>query len=69
MTVDELTDLRSIAAAVHRIEEKQQQDSVRLDRLEKFADRADGALTLGKFALSLVGIGGVAALLAALAQH
>lgn len=61
MTADELNDLRSIAASVHRIESRQDADSQRLDKLERFADRAEGALTLVKFVMSFLGLGGVAA--------
>ncbi len=68
MTSDELTDLRAIAAAVHRIEEKQQQDSHRLDTLERFADKADGAITLAKWALGFVGAGGISMLIFALSK-
>jgi len=61
MTADELNDLRSIAASVRRIETRQDADSQRLDKLERFADRAEGALTLVKFVMSFLGLGGVAA--------
>lgn len=61
MTADELNDLRSIAASVRRIESRQDADSQRLDKLERFADRAEGALTLVKFVMSFLGLGGVAA--------
>ena len=68
MTVDELTTLASIAAAVRRIEDKQRMDSDRLDRLERFADRAEGAITLAKFTLSILGIGGVGIIIAAISR-
>jgi Flp pilus assembly protein TadB len=61
MTADELNDLRNIAASVRRIESRQDADSQRLDKLERFADRAEGALTLVKFVMSFLGLGGVAA--------
>jgi hypothetical protein len=40
----------------------------RLDALERFADRAEGALTLVKFVSSLLGIGGLAAIVAGYRQ-
>lgn len=61
MTADQLNDLRNIAASVRRIESRQDADSQRLDKLERFADRAEGALTLVKFVMSFLGLGGVAA--------
>lgn len=41
----------------------------RLDRLEKFADRAEGAITFGKWVLSFLGMSGVGLLLAVFAQQ
>ena len=63
MTADELNDLRNIAATVRRIEARQDADSQRLDKLERFADRAEGAITLAKFVLSFLGLGGVAVII------
>lgn len=68
MTSDELTDIRAIADAVRRIERKVDEQAARTDKLERFADRAEGALTLARFTLSLLGIGGIALVVAALAQ-
>ena len=68
MTADELNDLRNIAATVRRIEAKQDADSQRLDKLEHFADRAEGAITLAKFTLSLLGIGGIGIIIAAVSR-
>lgn len=68
MTADEPTDIRSIADAVRRIERKVDDQAARTDRLEKFADRAEGALTLARFTLSVLGIGGIALIVAALSQ-
>lgn len=68
MTADELNDLRNIAATVRRIEAKQDADSQRLDKLERFADRAEGAITLAKFTLSLLGIGGIGIIIAAVSR-
>lgn len=68
MTGDELQDLRNISATVRRIEARQDVDSQRLDKLERFADRAEGAITLAKFVLSFLGLGGVAAVVAVVAR-
>lgn len=68
MTADELNDLRSIAESVRRIERKVDDQGVRVDRLEKFADRAEGAITLAKFTLSFLGLGGIAAVIAVLSR-
>lgn len=68
MTGDEQIDIRAMADSLRRIERKVDEQAVRTDRLEKFADRAEGALTLARFTLSLLGIGGVALVVAALAQ-
>lgn len=69
MTADEMVDLRSIAATVKRIEETQRADTIRLDKLERFADRAEGALTISKYALSLLGVGGIALIISSLANR
>jgi hypothetical protein len=61
MTVDELNDLQKIAASVARIEE-------RMDKVERWMDRMDGAFTLTKWVLSFIGASGVAALVVALAR-
>lgn len=53
-----------IDANVRRIDEKMSRQDDRLDKLERFADRAEGALTLVKFVSSLLGVGGIAALIA-----
>jgi hypothetical protein len=75
MTIDEQIDIRAMAEGMRRIERKVDDvqrkvddQAVRTDRLEKFADRAEGALTLARFTLSLLGIGGIALVVAALAQ-
>ena len=68
MTGDEQIDIRAMAESLHRIERKVDEQAARTDRLEKFADRAEGALTLARFTLSLLGIGGIALVVAALAQ-
>lgn len=68
MTSDELTDLRNIASAVQRIERRQETADARLDKLERFADRAEGAITLAKFTLSLLGIGGIGIIIAAVSR-
>lgn len=68
MTSDELNDLRSMADSMRRIERKVDEQAVRVDRLEKFADRAEGAITLAKWAFSFLGIGGVAAVIAVLTR-
>lgn len=79
MTEAELQDVRAIAASVNRIESKVDENrrvqdahndrlSRRLDELEKFADRASGALTLAKVVLSFLGVGGVAAVFAILSR-
>lgn len=68
MTIDESNDLRNISATVRRIEARQDVDSQRLDKLERFADRAEGAITLAKFVLSFLGLGGVAAVVAVVAR-
>lgn len=68
MTADELNDLRSMADSMRRIERKVDEQAVRVDRLEKFADRAEGAITLAKWAFSFLGIGGVAAVIAVLTR-
>lgn len=79
MTGEELTDIRQIAAAAIRIERKVDEQRItadarnhetnqRLDKLERFADRAEGALTLVKFVASFLGLGGVAALLAVMSR-
>lgn len=62
MTADELTDLAKIAAAVSRIED-------RMDKVERWMDRIDGALTVGKWVVGLFGASGIAAVVWALAQH
>lgn len=69
MTADELTDLRSIAAAVHRIELVVERQAGQIDALQGFADKAQGALTLAKVVLSLLGFSGIAWLFATLAQR
>ena len=66
MTTQETID--HIAGAVRRIEDSQRQMGDRLDKLERFADRAEGALTLVKFVSSLLGIGGLAAIVALFAK-
>ena len=68
MTTDEMIDIRAMAESLRRIERKVDEQAARTDRLEKFADQAQGALTLAKFTLSLLGIGGVALVIAALSQ-
>ena len=68
MSEDELTDIRTIARAVARIETKVDAQGARVDKLERFADRAEGALTLARFTLSILGIGGIALIVAALSQ-
>ena len=40
----------------------------RLDMIEQFMDQAKGALTLAKFVLSFVGLGGLATFLVVLGQ-
>ena len=60
--------LSSISAAVRRIETKQTKQDERLVKLERFADRAEGAITLSKFVLSILGIGGVAAIVASISR-
>jgi len=57
--------LSSIAAAVRRIEDKQSKQDDRLDKLERFADRAEGAITLARWTFSFLGIGGVGLLILA----
>lgn len=73
---DPPSDLANIAASVKRIEETttRQGDDMRrfadrLDKLERFADKAEGALTIAKFTLSLLGIGGIAAIVAAVSNR
>ncbi len=66
MTTQETID--TIAGAVRRIEDSQRSMGDRLDKLERFADRAEGALTLVKFVSSLLGIGGLAAIVALFAK-
>lgn len=61
MTADELDNLAKIAAAVSRIED-------RMDKVERWMDRIDGAITLSKWVLSFIGASGVAALVIALAR-
>jgi len=60
--------LSNIAATVRRIESAQSRTDDRLDKLERFADRAEGAITLAKFTLSILGIGGVAAIVASISR-
>lgn len=68
MTGEELQDLRTIAAAVRRIEAKVDAQGERIDRLERFADKAEGALTFIKWLSGFIGIGGAAVIIAALAN-
>ena len=68
MTSDELKTLDGIAAAIHRIEVRQESDGSRLDRLDKLADRVEGALVFGKWLTGFVGIGGIVTLIYALSQ-
>lgn len=53
-----LTEMRDELASIRK----------RLDALESFADKAAGAITLAKFAISVLGIGGMAAIIAVLAR-
>lgn len=69
MTADELKTLDGIAAAIHRIEVRQESDGLRLDRLDKLADRVEGALTFAKWLTGFVGLGGIVALLFAVKGH
>jgi hypothetical protein len=73
MTTDELTDIRSIAAAVGRIEQRmdrQEQRETERDKrinlLEKVSDQTMAVLTFVKWLLSFIGIGGLALVVAAL---
>jgi hypothetical protein len=79
MTGEELTDIRAIASAAIRIERKvddqrvqaelrDRETNARLDKLERFADRAEGAITALKFIASFLGIGGVAAIVAVVSR-
>lgn len=68
-------DISSVARAVARLEQVIEKQDARLreqdgqlDRLERYADRAEGAMTIVKFGISLLGIGGVAAILAFFAK-
>jgi hypothetical protein len=64
MTTDELGDLHSIAASVRRIEAVLNEHGSRLDKIERTADRAEGALTLLKWLLGLIGASGMATIIA-----
>jgi len=66
--VTEQQALDGLVASVRRIEDNQNRMGDRLDKLERFADRAEGALTLVKFVSSLLGIGGLAAIIALFAK-
>ena len=63
-----MTTTDEIVATLNRIERKQDAQGDRLDKLERFADRTEGALTLVKFVASFLGLGGVATILVVLAQ-
>lgn len=61
-------DLGTVKAAVTRIETRLDGLGERLDKLERFADKAEGALTLTKFVVSLLGLSGIGTLLVLLAR-
>lgn len=64
MTTEELVDLRAIVASVRRIETVLEEHGGRLDKIERTADRAEGALTLLRWFLGFVGVSGVATIIA-----
>lgn len=59
MTADE-----QVIASLKRLEAVTDEVLSRVDKLERSFDRIEGALTLAKLALSIVGLGGIAALIA-----
>ena len=64
MTAEELRDIAAIARAVTRLEAVVTGQDARLARLERFAARAEGGMAVIKLGISLLGIGGVATILA-----
>ena len=68
MTEQDLQDLHSIARAVHRLEQAVVRQDAQLERLERFADRAEGAMTVIKLGVSLLGVGGIATIIAVFAR-
>jgi hypothetical protein len=72
MDEGELSDIKGIARAVNRLDAKvsrlDDQMQQRMDKLERIADTAMGAINLAKWFLGFVGAAGVATMLYVLSQ-
>ena len=68
VTVDEQQTLRDISASLRRLESAVSRQDDRLEKLEDGWQQVRGMVTLAKYTLSLLGLGGLATIIVVLGQ-